>query len=86
MYIVVWKIEISFLWLELLTFGLGHTVLEPTPFESGLSDSGCSYRLLNPTERTVIVGLRNFSPRSVSRAIDPSPLAIATTLPHANES
>jgi len=57
MYIVVCKIEISFLYLELLTFGLDHTVLEPTPFESGLSYSGGSYRLLNPTGPTVTVGI-----------------------------
>lgn len=38
-------------------FGLDHTVFEPTPFESGLSDSGGSYRLLNPTGPMVRVGI-----------------------------
>jgi len=38
-------------------FGLDHTVFEPTPFESGPSDSGGSYRLLNLTGPTVTVGI-----------------------------
>jgi len=40
-----------------LTFGLGRTILEPIPFESGLSDTCGSYRLLNPTRSTVTVGV-----------------------------
>ena len=38
-------------------FRLDRTVFEPTPFESGLSDSGGNYRLLNPTGPMVTVGI-----------------------------